>query len=172
MRPLRPSDEEESGTTKNTPRLNVICQSPGSIQRADGTEPTRTIVNSAPAPAAGQELLDGHADHHRRPSLDVSLYRRRNRLDGDQSQAERIAVETQIARYTGMRFAGSWAVTKPPVPLPPTAGDLPPVAAFTQSCGAVAAKLSTARHLPADAADVSKCFVQVVHLYNSLYNAK
>jgi len=40
---------------ENTPRLNVICQSPGSIHRADGTEPTRTKVKSAPATADGKK---------------------------------------------------------------------------------------------------------------------
>src|ERR1700678_2563542 len=89
---------------ENTPRLKVICQSPGSIQRAAGTEPIRTMVNSAPAPADGKNC----AMAMRTISSAIPECKRCVRVTVWTAikAAETMAVETQIARYTGMRLAG------------------------------------------------------------------
>ena len=134
----------------------MICQSPGSIHRSGGAEATSTKVNSVPAPAAGKNcstamriIASAMVECTRRERVTVCTAIK---------AADTMAVESQIIRYSRTRLAGFGSQT---ACTPARQQSNAP--GRSERCGAVAAELRTARHLPADVTNVSERSVEVVH---------
>ena len=107
MLPRRSLGRGRKRHDENTPRLNTICQRPGSIHCAEGTKRTRTMVRKKPARRQKEEIVPPPYGSSRLLSRSACGVCACASVTAIKSRRQKGCPISKCLRYDPMWFAGS-----------------------------------------------------------------